>query len=100
MSDDLDFWIVGVRHNNLINRRARIWKSIVWDPVAHTGVEGAETLTELRAITLETLAALLMSNAEFAAGMAELRTKKNHASSEAIRRYWARVTQPPLPEVN
>lgn len=100
---DLEFWLVGVSNpQKLMQRRNRIWRSIVWDPVAHTGIEGCATLTELRAITLETLCSLLMSDEEFRQNMEQTLKPKGSSwtGSQAIRGYWKRQRQPNLPGLN
>ena len=55
-----------------------------------------KSVSDLRGITLETLATLLMSDAEFAEGMRLLNHKRDHTSFNLIRAYWKRVRQPRL----
>ncbi len=97
-----EFWLVEIDNpEHLMARRNRIWRSIMWDPVRHTGIEGVLSLTELRAITLETLCTMLMSDEEFAEGMKTLKPKgSSWTGSQAIRGYWKKVRQPNLPGLN
>lgn len=92
------FWLVEIaddlEHREFPTTRTGVWLGI-------RNVNGVVGCTDLRAITLETLTTFLMSDEEFAAGMALLRPKGySWHGSPAIRAYWKRVRQPRLPEVN
>ena len=89
------FWLVELEPDLAAHYTTRTG---VWCGVK--GVNGVKSLTDLRAITLDTLATLLMSDEEFAAGMEMLRHRREHTSPDhVIRAYWKRVRQPRLPEV-
>ena len=67
--------------------------------VSVKNVNGVRSVTDLRAIRLETLVTFLMSDAEFAAAMAGV-SKGECSPYNLIRAYWKRVRQPALPGLN
>lgn len=88
------FWLVEVEEDlpSLHTTRTGVWCGV-------KTVNGVRSLTDLRAITLETLATFLLSDAEFAAAMGSA-SKGECSPYNLIRAYWKRVRQPRLPEVN
>ena len=89
------FWLLELEDDLEAHKTTRTG---VWCGVK--GVNGVKSLTDLRAITLETLATLLMSDDEFSQGMALIDGKRDSTSYNLIRAYWKRVRQPRLPEPN
>lgn len=84
------FWLVEVADGLDPRARSREWRRI------KRGVR-VSSLTDLRAITVDTLALFLMSDEEFRAGMD---THQRISTQNIIRKYWKRVLQPQLPELN
>jgi hypothetical protein len=88
------FWLVELDEDLMARGTTRTG---VWCGVK--GVNGVRSVTDLRVITPETLATLLMSDAEFRAGMLDVR-RHTTSPDHVIRAYWKRVRQPKLPGVN
>jgi hypothetical protein len=87
------FWLVEVE-SDLATLEFPTTRSGVWWGIA--GTNGVKSVTDLRAITLETLCTFLMSDQEFADGMAAA-SKGECSPYNLIRAYWKRVRQPRLP---
>jgi len=84
-------WLLVETHEDLAahyTTRDSVWRGIRL-------VAGVKSITDLRAIHLETLTTLLMSDAEFAEGMATV-SKGECSPYNVIRAYWKRVRQPRL----
>lgn len=92
-----NFWLVEVEpdleHLQFPTTRSGVWSGV-------KTVNGVRSLTDLRAITLETLATFLMSDEEFRAGQETVDLRRRMTSPDhVIRAYWKRVRQPKLPGV-
>jgi len=89
------FWLVELEPNleDLHTTRTGVWCGV-------KTVNGVRSLTDLRAITLETLATFLMSDEEFTQGLDAINRHRRQRTSpdHVIRAYWRSVRQPMLPE--
>jgi len=85
-----EFWLVELEPDLAAHYTTRegVWLSI-------RRVSGVKSLVDLRAITLETLASVLMSDEEFRSAMGAV-GKGNCSPYNYLRAYWKRVRQPRL----
>lgn len=88
-----DFWLVETESDL---ERLRTTRSGVWHGVRT--VNGVKSVTDLSAVTLMTLATMLLSNEEFLRALGGVRRRIR--SPERVFRTWSRMHQPRLPEVN